>query len=294
MTDEFTLTKKKQQRVEQRKPEILRGTKLAPNVGIEQKYYKDLEVLIIQMTRQCKREVLKFFRSDTAKEFYAADDSISSQARIITNQLTKKFSQLFADRAEGIATSMINSNDKASSSSLHQSLKELSGGLTLKTSVLTGDLKEVVKASITENVGLINSISTKYLTEMQGAVMRSITSGQGLADLVPFFERYEGITRRRAVFIATDQTRKVYGALNAGRMEKLDLDEYEWLHSAGGAEPRELHEALSGKVCSLKNPPIIQYAKGNQPQVRGKPGDLPGCKCTMRPVVTFAQMRGEK
>ena len=125
---------------------------------------------------------------------------------------------------------------------------------------------------------------------MTGAVMRSITTGKGVADLVPFFDRYEGITIRRARIIANDQTKKAYSNMNAIRMQKLGVDKYEWVHSSGGQEPRELHLHLNGSICSLKDPPIIQYAKGNQPEIRGKPGDLINCRCTMRPIIDFNQI----
>lgn len=294
MTTDELLTKKKQAFVSKRKPQIIRGTKLAPNAAIEDRYYREMQSLILQMTRTTRRRVLQLFKSETATEFFAMDESVSAQAKLITNQLTKKFVQLFSAEAQGMAEGFLKDSDRASSGALHESLKALSGGLSLKTTVLTGELREVISASITENVGLIKSIPQKYMAEMQGAVMRSITSGRGLQDLVPFFDRYEKITTRRARLIASDQTRKVYSALNAGRMEKLNLDKYEWLHSGGGVEPRRLHLHLAGKICSLKNPPVIQYAKGAQPEVRGKPGDLPGCKCTMRPVIDFGTEKGEK
>ena len=145
--DEQLLTKKKQAWAEKRKPEILKGNKLNYNAAIQERYYKELVSLILQMTRQSKREIMKLFRSETAQQFYAEDASISAQAKIVTNQLTKKFTQLFDTTAQGLAEWMISDSDKASSNTLHDSLKVLSGGLSLKTTVLTGPLKEVMKAS---------------------------------------------------------------------------------------------------------------------------------------------------
>jgi uncharacterized protein with gpF-like domain len=72
-------------------------------------------------------------------------------------------------------------------------------------------------------------------------------------------------------------------------MDKLGIDKYEWLHSAGGQKPRQLHQHMSGKTYSLSNPPIIQQAKGSQPEVRGKPGDLINCRCRMVPIIQFEE-----
>lgn len=288
-SDTDLLTKKNQEWVAKRKPDMLRGTVLNYNAALYDQYSKALVALVLQMTNQCEREIIRYFKSDAAKEFFAQDESVASQSKILTNKLTEKFQQLFARKAQGLAEAMVSQADKASSASLHNSLKQLSGGLSLKTTVITGPMKEVMTASVAENVGLIKSISQKYMTDMQGAVMRSISTGNGLQDLVPFFEKHKGITIRRARFIASDQTKKAYSNLNEHRMQKLGLDKYEWIHSGGGAEPRELHLRLNGKICSLSDPPIIQYAKGNQPEVRGKPGDLPGCRCKMKPVIDFGQ-----
>ena len=47
---------------------------------------------------------------------------------------------------------------------------------------------------MTENVGLIKSIPAQYLNGVQGAVMRSITTGNGMQDLVPYLQKHKGIT----------------------------------------------------------------------------------------------------
>ena len=146
--------------------------------------------------------------------------------------------------------------------------------------------KEVMTASIAENVGLIKSISEKYLTDVQGAVMRSITNGNGLQDLIPALERHEGITRRRARNIALDQTRKAYNSLNKGRMEALGIKKFEWLHTGGSQNPREDHIELSGQIFSFDNPPVIDKRTGE----RGFPAQLPNCRCRMLPVITFGDV----
>lgn len=274
--------------VRPQKTNVRKGTRLPYNAAVQERYSKTLVALVKQMTSQCQREVTKFFKTDTAKEFYAEDsiamdDSISAQAKILTNALMKKFNQLFADKAQELAKAMLEQTNSVSAHSLHSSLKELSDGLSIKTNFLTSDLQDIVAASVTENVGLIKSISQKYLTDMQGAVMRSITTGNGLADLVPFFSHYEGVTIRRARLIAHDQTKKALSNINAARMEKLGVEKYIWVHSNGGQHPRDLHLALDGTVQSLSNPPVIQ----ENPLVRGKPGDLINCRCTMQPVIEF-------
>lgn len=278
------LTRRKERWVKRRQPELVRGGALNNPSVLEARYYAKLQNLIDRMTADVEKQLRRFFEKPHAEEYFEAmDASVSSQARILTNALMKKFNSLFSANAPMLADQQANAVDKYSSTAMHSSLKELSGGLSLPTSAISADMKEILTASIAENVGLIKSISQQYLTGVQGAVMRSITSGQGMADLVPFLEKHKGITLRRARFIARDQTKKAYESLNTGRMENLGLDKYIWLHSGGSHNPRKLHQEMSGNVYSIKNPPIIDKETGQ----RGGPGDLPGCNCRKRPVIEY-------
>lgn len=278
------LTKKKQRWVRQFKPTVtMRGTPLNFNAGVHSRYRRELERLIRYMTTKTKAELTRFFQTEHAKEWYGTDASVSSQAKILTNQLTAQFEQLFGRKAKPIAESMVDNSAKASKTSLHASLQELSGGLSLSTGILTDDLSDVVSASVTENVGLIKSIPQQYMQNVQGAMMRSITNGNGMQDLVPFLDNQEGTTLRRARLIASDQTKKVYNNINRYRMQSVGLKQFEWLHTSGEQSPRALHLELSGQVFSFDDPPVIDEKTGET----GFPGQLINCGCRMIPVIKF-------
>lgn len=277
------LTVRKQKWVEQRKPNVLRGDRLHNPSILEMRYYQRLDRLLAPMFAGVDEQLQKFFKEDHAKEYFAQDASVASQARIVMNALTKKYNDLFATNAPDIAEAQANGADKASSSALHSSLQKLSGGLSLPTTTLAGPLTDILTATIAENVGLIKSISQQYLTGVQGAVMRSITTGNGLHDLVPFLEKHKEITKRRALMIARDQTRKAYNNLNRGRMEKIGLRKFEWLHTGGSSHPRKLHISYSGKIFSFDDLPVID----ENTKERGIPGQAINCRCTMTPVLDF-------
>jgi SPP1 gp7 family putative phage head morphogenesis protein len=196
----------------------------------------------------------------------------------------KKFNSIFAEFAQRAAETQMNSVDKASSNAVYESLKELSGGLSLPTSAFNSEMKQILKASTIETVSLIKSISAEYLSGVQQAVVRSIASGRGLADLVPFLEKKKSITVRRARMIAHDQTRKAYNNLNRARMEKVGLKKFRWLHTGGSAHPRQLHIDYNGKIFSFDNPPIIVKETGE----RGFPGQAINCRCRMQAVIDFS------
>lgn len=276
---------------ERRRSDVIKGGILNYNAAVQQKYERALQRLVRQMTEQCKRDIERLYKTQASKEWFAAQDaSVASEARKLTNQLTAKFQQLFDRKAKGLAESMVKDTDKASASALHGSLKELSGGLSIKTSMITGEMKDLMTLAVAENVGLIKSISSQYLQKIQGAVMRSITTGNGLADLIPFIDKYADETHNRARNIALDQTRKAYNALNEGRMRKIGTTKYEWIHSGGSQNPRDYHIEMDGNIYDLDNPPIIDPKTG----IRGKPGDLVNCRCRMRPIVSFLDEDEEK
>lgn len=284
------LTKKRQAYVASRKPKVIRGKPLNVNAAVQHRYTRALTSIVKQMTEQTNRELLRFFKGEAAKTYFAMDASVSSEAKKVTNQLTKKFEQLFNSKAEGLAKAMVAQTEKASTSSLHGSLKELSGGLSLKTDVVTGPMKDIMTAAVAENVSLIKSIASEYLNGVQGAVMRSITNGNGLQDLVPYLEKHQGITIRRARMIAMDQTRKTYSALNEERSKKVGLDEYEWIHTGGSVHPREDHVAMSGQIFSYTDPARMARNKDGLPIT---PGSEINCRCRARPVIKFDEGANE-
>lgn len=266
-------------------PPVFRGTPLAHNAAVSARYVTALSSLTAQMTAQVKREILRLFQTDAAAAHFGEDATIASQSRILMASLGERFNALFAKRAKPLAEAMVASADKTSTSALHSSLQKLSGGMSLKTTAWSGPLEEIYKAAVAENVGLIKSIATEYLQKVEGSVMRSITTGNGLQDLIPALEQYEGMTHRRARNIALDQTRKTYNAINRGRMEALGVEKFLWHHSGGGAHPREDHMEMDGQTYRFDALPVIDPRTGE----RGIPGQAPNCRCTMSPVFDFVK-----
>lgn len=257
---------------------MLRGKPLRPNISIASKYAEEMDTLITRMMREAKREYEALFQSFG----YTQDASISSQARILANKLAARFDGLFTRKANAMAWKMVEQTDKNSAATLKTSLKELSGRATIVTNFATSQIDDVVKASVAANVDLIKRIPQKFLAEVQGQVMRSITTGQGLQDLVPFMEEKYGQAKRHAKNVAMDQTRKAYVAINKARMDRVGIKKFEWLHSGGSNHPREYHrDVLNGNIYSLDEPPIINLDTGQ----RGLPGDEINCRCTMRPII---------
>jgi SPP1 gp7 family putative phage head morphogenesis protein len=288
------LTKKRKEYAEARGGAVFYGDPLTDPLRVEARYRATMERAIEVMRLAVEREIAALWTGPIAVASPAvpttgtgdAAPSMASQARILTNALQRRFFTFFDRLATPTATAFMAGVDKHSKTNLHKSLAAVSGGLSLKTSVVTGKVKEVTKAGVVENVGLIKSIPRQYFQKIQNAVMRSITTGQGAKTVLDTIRNIGHSTEKRAQLIARDQTSKATTSLNAARMQGLNIRKFQWLHSRGGKEPRPLHiNELNGQVFELDKPPIIDEKTGE----RGLPGQLINCRCRMVPVVDFGQ-----
>jgi SPP1 gp7 family putative phage head morphogenesis protein len=291
------LTKSKRKWVQNRNV-VLRGEQLNYNASQQSKHSQYINKLIKQMVDETKKQLLKLFKSETSENYFnnqekiakiTMDASISSQSRILLNVLSKKFSRLFESKSKFLSEKMFNDLSKISKSNLHSSLKILSGGLSLKTGVVPKGMEEASKAIIDQNVKLFKSIPEKYFNDISGAVYRSITTGNGLADLVPDINKYAKTTQRNAKLMSLDQTRKAYNSINKQRMMNIGVKQFEWIHSGGGIEPRKSHLKIDGHIFSFENLEKEQEELGVPEADRGVPGHAINCRCVMKPVIDFSE-----
>ena len=289
MVKRVLLSKKRKQWIQGRTTS-LKGQPLRHNIQCEARYAKRLQKLSERMADDVKREVLKLLDCPDSKDYFGTDASIASQARILLNGLTGKYNQAFKDLAKPAAKQMIRGINQASKSGLFSSLQKMTGGMSIKTDLMTEDLSEVMKATMVENDDLIQSLSTDYMKKIRGDVIRSITTPEagGFTQLrkriAQTLDREKGQVMRRANNIALDQTRKAYNNLNLGRMKAVGVNQFEWVHSRGGQRPRDYHlKVLDGNIYNTDDPPIIDPDTGE----RGFPGQLIHCRCTLLPVISF-------
>lgn len=256
-----------------------KGAVLNVSASIGNDYAKSVTKLIDLMAADIKKEMRSLF--DTHSLDGAMDASISSQSRIAINALLDKWEPRFKDVAKNATDKWINRIDKNSSVTLGLSLKDISEQFTLKFDTKDERLMNVIKASTEQAANLIKLIPQEYLGQVQGQVMRSITTGQGLKDLVPFLNEKYNKLRRHAKLVALDQTRKAYTAISAARMEKVGMTKFEWIHSGGGQHPRQQHKDWNGKIFDINDPPEDDKFG---PVL---PGQAINCRCKMRMILDF-------
>ena len=150
------LTKKRAKWVQNRNV-VLKGSNLNYNAAQQSRYRFALEKLVKQMAKETKKQITKLFKGDIADDFFksqkrlkAMDASLASQARILLNSLSRTFENFFNLRATQLAKAMVKGTERTSTTNIQESLKQLSGGLTLKTSIVTSGQEENATALINE------------------------------------------------------------------------------------------------------------------------------------------------
>lgn len=235
--------------------------------------------------------LIKTMRSEYQRELerasmpYAQDAGIADAMAALLKQLSDKWGGIFASRAVEIAESMISGASKYSEKSLDISLKEMSGGLTLKVPDLPAALRDKIAAMTSENVSLIKSIQNQYHSQIESAIMRSISQGgRGILDIRDEIAAIGKKEAERADFIAQDQTRKVTSVMNTERMKAVGVKQFVWIHSHGGKTPRPLHLDADGETFDMDSPPPI--GDNGEPVM---PGMGINCRCRMQPKITFGE-----
>lgn len=275
----------------------LKGATLFQPVTATSEFTTTVAREFTMMAAGCHREIVQAYINTGSPAIIDPSDGATMDAaslptvmKRLLKKLRDRFERQFRILADNAVPRMIDRIDGDSSQRLRASLKDISEDLVINFDKTPQALKDVIAAGAQNASMYIKLVPTKYLDEVEGAVFRSISTGRGLADLVPALETQKVEKLRWAKNVAMDQTRKVYNSINKERMRSVGITKFEWVHSGGSNQPREYHKyTLNGNVYDIDDPPVIDQRTGE----RGYPGQLPYCRCTMRPVVDLNQYDDE-
>lgn len=248
---------------------------LHPNVGLRVVYRRKLDALIKAMNDSVVYWLRAAFRADPPR--MALDALPAKELQAAVRDLSRRWERNFDEAAPALAEWFARSNRKRTDASLRAILKK--GGFSVEFR-MTPAARDILQATVNANVGLIKSIPSEYLTQVEGMVMRSVQTGRDLGQLTKDLERQYGVTRRRAALIARDQNNKATSAIQKARQVELGITEAIWMHSGGGKKPRPTHVKNDGERYDV--------TKGwYDPAVRKRiwPGELINCRCVARSVI---------
>lgn len=265
-------------------------------------YSKDIRQLVKQMINDYK-SIIGIYGDKKDQIATDAEEStwLTTDIQKRLNALGKKWEAKFKEFAEHKSKQVVQKTLKATDTQLKQILIRFFSAerLELVGQVIPTPLRQVMKAHIIENVSLIRSIQTQYHERIVGAVTRSITGSGSIKSLALEINKYNKEGLNRANLIALDQTRKMYSTMNLQRFKQVGVQKVQWLHTHGGKTVRPYHyrkwdgvsglkdghpNGLNGFIFDIDKLPVIQEAKGKQPEIRGLPAELPFCTCTWRAI----------
>jgi len=247
------------------------------NAGIQAAYRRKLMRMVDDMAKSYTHFLRAQYRATPPR--MARDMSPARELQRALRELARRWQRQFDEGAPRLARWFAQSVATRSSLALRKILRDAGFSVRFK---ITPEVRDILDATIAENVSLIKSIPSQFATQVEGLVMRSVTAGRDLQSLTRDLRARYKITRERAELIALDQNNKATGAIRRARETNLGLEEGIWLHSKAGKEPRRTHLANHGRRFS-----IAEGWYDPDPKVRRKimPGELIRCRCTWKPVV---------
>lgn len=151
-------------------------------------------------------------------------------------------------------------------------------GVNIFTLLDRREVQTTLQAVLFENASLIRSLEDQMRNDISGAVMRGFNNRTPALEVAKEIEKIEGIGRRRALLIASDQTRKLSGALDEERQRQAGIDSFRWHHSRK-RYPRIEHVERDGKIYEWDS------AVGRD----DPPGYAINCGCAAEGVVAFSK-----
>lgn len=151
-------------------------------------------------------------------------------------------------------------------------------GIDIREDYYMGEFyKKYLELWVDENVDLIKSIPENTLDKMKDIVYDGYTSGKTTTRMAKDIQRIYGVSKRKAIFIARDQTAKLNGQIQRAQQMDAGIHEYVWM-TTGDERVRRSHQELNGKKFSWNDAPE------NSDGRKCHPGQDYNCRCIGRPV----------
>ena len=245
------------------------------NLGIQMAYQKKLDALIDRMHRAIERTVRSAWKRKPP--VMARDDSpaitLAAELRSVGREWLDRFEAFGRESGRRFAEQAAGQADRSFAAALREA------GFTVQFR-MTAAARDVLQATIAEQVSLIRSIPSQHLTQVQGIVMRGVQAGRDLASIAESLQREFGVTKRRAATIARDQNNKSTAVMNRVRQTELGITKAIWRHSTAGKHPRRTHVEMDGQV--------YEVAKGMWDSDEKRfvlPGELINCRCFSKSII---------
>lgn len=145
---------------------------------------------------------------------------------------------------------------------------------------ITPEIRQALDEKLTHNLDLaIKDFAQERIPELRQRVEANLFAGGRSDRLAEILESEFGIAKRKANFLADQETGLLTAKFREERYAEVGVREYIWSTSRD-ARVRKDHRLLEGRRFSFSSPPVCDRATGR----RCNPGEDYRCRCVARPV----------
>jgi len=170
-------------------------------------------------------------------------------------------------------------------SDITKSFKSAVEAVTISPS-LSKEAKDNLKLSYTENLKLgIKNFTDEEIIRLRKQIESHVFAGNRHKEIAKMIEASFGVGKRKAKFLARQETNLLTAKLKEQRYAEAGVDDYEWRTVVGTeAHPvRDMHKALDKTKQKFSRPPVT-----NPQGKRNNPGEDYNCRCVAIPIVKIA------
>jgi uncharacterized protein with gpF-like domain len=268
---------------------VAKGGMLIPSAAVRIWYQGRLMDIAEAMMDDYRASLESAYRDYDVRKAFAMDASAASILTALFTKLWDKWTSVFAGFAAETAKDFVEKSDTHVNASTWASLS--TAGVKQPITSYNDNVKNTLGATQAFNNTLIKGIHEDTHEKIFSAVMLSLTSSdpaqQGITGIQAALRDAGEFTDSRIRLIAQDQNSKLYSSLSDERLIQNGIDEFEWMHSSAGKEPRASHVKMNGHIFKINDPRLWEVGgefdlkKGDL----GPPGWAIRCRCNRRPII---------
>lgn len=149
--------------------------------------------------------------------------------------------------------------------------------------------KSEIAKNYTNNLAFyIRKFADEEIVKLRQELQPLVMAGYRAESLEKIIRKREGISARKAKFLARQETRLLVAEYTKNRMKQAGITRFRWRTVLDGRERPE-HKALNGRIFSWSEPPIIDARTGET----GYPSQAFNCRCWAEPVIEWNNIRSK-
>lgn len=161
------------------------------------------------------------------------------------------------------------------------SVSNLEGGIAVPAE-FTPAMRKQLTETLTDNTDLyIRGWAKERIPQLRRRVEENVFAGMRTDKLARIIEAEFGVSKRKANFLADQETGLLTSKYRQARYQDVGVQEYIW-QTSNDVRVRPDHRLLNNKRFNFSNPPITDLATGR----RNNPGEDYRCRCVPRAILT--------